>query len=134
MITLGICLIYYGIALFLYQVNGWWTEGRWAPFPVRRAWEAWFGSPLVESPFLRMLSDWLLSWPLSVALALLGCLLLAGVFATRHARKLRRDHLRLRWLNEQASAAGYHAWAMPKVLDALQSQMRAEDKAKREAR
>lgn len=131
MITLAICLIYYGFALFLYQANGWFVEGRWTPFPVRRAWEAYLGSPSIETPLLRQASDWFFSWPLSVTLALMGCLLLALVFATRHLRGARHDQLRRRWLTEQVSAAGYQSWAMPKVLGALEDQIRAEDKAKR---
>lgn len=133
MITLGICLIYYGLALFLYQVNGWLTDGRWTPFPVSRAWEAFFGAPLVESSLLRFIGEWFLSWPLSIALALTGCLLVALVFATRTVHGLRRDQLRQRWLAEQAVAAGYPAWTMPKVLT-LGRQIRAEEKAKRPAR
>lgn len=133
MITLAICLIYYGLALFLYQANGWLVEGRWTPFPVRRAWEAYLGAPSVETPFLRLASDWLLSWPLSMTLALVGSLLLVLVFTTRHLRGVRRDQLRRRWLAEQVSAAGYQSWAMPKVLGAVEDQIRAEDKARRAA-
>ena len=132
MITFGICLIYYGIALFLYQVHGWLFDGVWTPFPVRRAWEGFFGSPrLLAEPF-ETLVTWLLAWPLSLALLLGGFAVLGAAFAVKRAMERRRDRIRRKWILEQCDAAGYQPWAVPKVLRELDDRMQAEKSARRE--
>ena len=65
MITFCICLIYYGVALFVYQVHGWLNAGIWTPFPVRRVWEGFFGSPQPTATPVDALVDWLLAWPMT---------------------------------------------------------------------
>ena len=69
MITICICLIYYGIALWLYQVYGWVSAGEWAPYPVLTAWPALFGSPAYK---LGPVAWWLLELPLSLVLLTVG--------------------------------------------------------------
>ena len=94
MITFGICLIYYGIALCLYQTNGLLLRGVWTPFPVSRAWEPFFGMPTPDSPALAWLVDWLLAWPLSLALIVVGLSILGLVASARWAAERRRAHER----------------------------------------
>ncbi|MFQ5773125.1 MAG: hypothetical protein ACE5GS_01265 [Kiloniellaceae bacterium] len=131
MITFGICLIYYGIALFLYQVNGWLTEGRWVPFPVVRAWEAFFGGSAAVPPALKPIVGWLLDWPLSLALLVSGLGILATVFAYRRLRELRRDQMRRKWLEEQCKTLGYYPWDVPRVLKELDQELRSPKAARR---
>lgn len=119
MITLGLCLIYYGIALWLYQVNGWITTGNWKPYPVNAAWEAFFGPLAIESPLVRAVLEWLLSWPLSLSLLLCGLSLLGAVVARRRVDAVRRHRQRRRWIVEQCQAMGYLPWTMSKVLSEL---------------
>jgi len=133
MITFGICLIYYGIALFLYQLNGWLTEGRWTPFPVQRAWEAFFGAPSISSPQLRGVVEWMLGWPLSLTFLVGGIGALAAVFACRRVRQIRRDRMRQRWLAEECAALGYQPWAVPKVLRELDKEALVEKAARKES-
>ncbi len=126
MITFGICLIYYGIALILYQMHGWLTAGNWTPFPVRRAWEGFFGSPSLSTPVLDALIEWLLAWPLSLALLTSGGCVLGLVFAFKRTMQWRRDHMRRNWVMKQCGIAGYKPWAMPKIMQDLDDRMRAE--------
>lgn len=132
MITFGICLIYYGIALFLYQVNSWMFGGVWLPFPVRRAWEPFLGSPSPRSPLTAWFVDWLLSWPLSLALICTGLSILGLVMAARWALERRRIDLRRKWLLEQCKISGYKSWSIPKVLDAFDRRTLAERTARKQ--
>ncbi len=132
MITFGICLIYYGIALFLYQLYGWLSVGVWIPFPVRRGWEGFFGSHHVTGGFFNGLVDWLLTWPLSLALLLAGLSILALVYVIKRAFQLRRDKVRRKWILEQCAAVGYRPWALPRVLRELDDRIQAEKLARSE--
>ncbi len=57
MITVGICLIYYGVALWGYQLYGWFADGEWNPYPVMAAWKALFGRPEISSRLVIALSS-----------------------------------------------------------------------------
>jgi len=127
MITLGICLIYYGIGLFLYQVYGWLSAGIWTPFPVNRAWEAFFGAPNLGSPMFDSLAVWFLTWPLGLALLIGGLSTLGLAFGIRRVMELRQNRLRLKWLLDQCSAAGYKPWAVPKVIRELNERLNNEN-------
>ena len=131
MITFGICLLYYGIALFLYQVHGWLTYGVWVPFPVARLWEGFFGVAGNGTAFEGLL-NWLLSWPARLALLRMGLAILTSVFLSRRAAELHRDKVRRKWILEQCAALGYKPWAIPKVLRELDDRIRAEKAAQRE--
>jgi hypothetical protein len=126
MITLGICLIYYGIALFLYQIYGWLSAGVWTPFPVSRAWEGFFGSPRLATPVFDTLANWFLTWPLGLALLIGGLSMLGAAFGFRRVMELRRNRLRLKWILEQCNAAGYKPWAVPKVIRELDDRISTE--------
>ena len=130
MITFGICLIYYGIALFLYQTNTWMVEGVWRPFPVSRAWEAFFGSANPDTPVVAWFVNWFLSWPLSLTLILSGLSILGLVWLVRWAVRRRRAHLRRKWLLEQCRVTGYMPWNIPHVLESLDAQIVAEQLAR----
>ena len=132
MITFGICLIYYGIALFLYQIYGWLSAGVWAPFPVSRAWEGFFGAPGLENPIIDDLMNWFLAWPLSLALLAGGVGVLGAAFGVRRIMERRRNRLRLKWLLEQCEAAGYKPWAVPKVIRELDDRLNNEKIARQE--
>ncbi|RMD62667.1 MAG: hypothetical protein D6826_06845 [Alphaproteobacteria bacterium] len=132
MITFGICLIYYGIALFLYQANGWLTAGRWTPFPVLRAWEAFFGIPHIAPGPFQPLALWFLNWPLSLALLFGGVVVLGLVFACQRLREVRRRRARRRWIEEQCTAMGYRPWAVPALLREIDREMIAEAQARKE--
>ncbi|MFQ5467824.1 MAG: hypothetical protein ACE5DS_06765, partial [Kiloniellaceae bacterium] len=119
MITFGVCLIYYGLALLTYQVNGWVTDGRWTAFPIARAWEACFGMPGFATPMMRTAFHWFLSWPLSFALMFTGVTILGAVFGLRRLGVVRRRRLRRRWVEQQCAALGYRSWALPKVLSEI---------------
>jgi len=120
MITFGVCLIYYGLALLIYQVNGWVTDGRWIAFPIARAWEAFLGTPSFASPVVRGAVHWLLSWPLSLALLLIGVTILCAVFGLRRLGEMRRRRQRRRWVEEQCAALGYQPWDLPKLLSEIE--------------
>ncbi len=126
MITLGICLIYYSIALFLYQIYGWLSAGMWTPFPVSRAWEGFFGTPRLANPITDDLVNWILTWPLSFALLIGGMCVLGAAFGLRRIMELRRNRLRLKWLLEECEVAGYKPWAVPKVIRELDDRLSRE--------
>lgn len=132
MITFGICLIYYSIALFLYQVYGWLNDGIWTPFAVRRAWVEFFGAPgPVAAPFDAVI-EWFFAWPLSLALLSAGCCILCAVFGIKRVMVWRRDRLRRDWILKQCDVAGYQPWTVPKVMQELDDRMQAEKLARRE--
>ena len=112
MITIGLCLIYYGVALFGYQLYGWFTAGEWASYTVLAAWISFFGRPDLSYPVFGPAVAWLMEWPLSLALITLGSSILASVTGFRHHGRLRLVRLRSKWLAEQAEAAGYKSWTI----------------------
>ena len=132
MITFGICLIYYGIALFLYQVHGLLFRGVWTPYPVQRIWEGLFGVPHGKVSSLDSLVAWFMAWPASLALLTVGLSLLGSVYLYRRAAELRRKRLRRKWIVKQCATLGYRPWAVPKVLHDLDERMQAEKLARRE--
>ena len=130
MITFGICLIYYGIALFLFQVHGLLFRGVWTPYPVERIWEGLFGATRVRAA--DGLVDWMMSLPASFTLLASGLSVLGAVYLCRRAAEVRRKQLRRKWIVEQCATHGYQPWAVPKVLQDLDERMQAEKLARRE--
>ena len=132
MITIGLCLIYYGIALWGYQLYGWWTEGEWTSYQVIVAWKAFFGvAPDVQFAVIAPLVGWFMTWPLSLALVLVGGLMLLSVAAVREFAKARLRRLRLKWVAQQAVAAGYKSWTVDKtVSDFDRDVIKGEEKSK----
>lgn len=119
MITFAICLIYYGIAVWLYQVHLWVSGGHWVPIPVSVAWGAAFGMPTIDHSVFGVLARWALDWPLSLTLLAVGVGILAAIAGLRRAGKTRRHQLRRQWIAEQCVQAGYTPWNVPKVLTNL---------------
>jgi uncharacterized membrane protein len=112
MITIGLCLIYYGVALFGYQLYGWFAEGAWTSYTVLTAWISFFGRPDLSLPVLGPAIAWFTEWPLSLALISLGLTLLCCVTGFRQHARLRLVRLRAKWLAENAIAAGYEPWTI----------------------
>ncbi len=121
MITFAICLIYYGIAVGLYQVHLWISGGHWVPIPVSVAWRVAFGLPATDHSVIGIAARWALDWPLSLTLLLLGAGILAAIRGARWARESRRHQLRRKWIAEQCLQAGYTPWNVPKVLADLEA-------------
>ncbi len=117
MITVGLCLIYYGVALWGYQLYGWFADGEWTPYPVMAAWKALFGRPDLSWPIAGPVMDWFMNWPLSLALTVLGCTVLGTVTGVRQHARARLRRLRCKWVAEQASAAGYQPWTVSGAVD-----------------
>ncbi len=117
MITVGLCLIYYGVALWGYQLYGWFADGEWNPYPVMAAWTALFGRPDLSWPIIGPVMEWFMSWPLSLALTVLGCAILGTVTGVRQYARARLRRLRCKWVAEQASAAGYQPWTISRAVD-----------------
>ncbi len=112
MITIGLCLIYYGVALFGYQLYGWFAEGEWNSFSVLAAWISFFGRPDLSLPIIGPAIAWLMEWPLSLALIVQGLTVLCTVAGVRRRARRRLVRLRSKWFAESASAAGYKAWTI----------------------
>jgi uncharacterized membrane protein len=112
MITIGLCLIYYGVALFGYQLYGWFSEGAWGSFSVLAAWISLFGRPDLSFPVIGPTVAWFMEWPLSLALITLGLSLLCSVTGFRQHTRWRLARLRAKWFAENASAAGYEPWTI----------------------
>ena len=117
MITVGLCLIYYGVALWGYQLYGWFTDGEWNAYPVMAAWRAAFGRPDLSWSIAGPVLEWLMSWPLSLSLIVVGCAILGTVTGIRQYARARLHRLRRKWLAEQASAAGYAPWTISRAVD-----------------
>ncbi len=117
MITVGLCLIYYGVALFGYQLYGWFADGEWSAYPVMAAWKVLFGRPDLSWPIAGPIMGWLMNWPLSLALAVLGCAILGTVTGIRQYARARLRRLRCKWFAEQASAAGYEPWTISQAVE-----------------
>ena len=131
MITIAICLIYYGAAVWLYQVHLWFSIGHWVPIPVMVAWRAGFGVPEADHTISGTILSWFLSWPLSLTLLALGGSILAAVAGVRRLRAVLFQQRRQKWMAEQCAQAGYRPWTVPKVLAGLEASApmtRAEDK------
>ncbi len=112
MITIGLCLIYYGVALFGYQLYGWFAEDAWSSYSVLAAWISFFGRPDLSFPVIGPAIAWFLEWPLSLALISLGLTLLCSVTGFRQHARRRMVRLRAKWFAENASAAGYQPWTI----------------------
>jgi hypothetical protein len=112
MITIGLCLIYYGVALFGYQLYGWFAEDAWNSYSVLAAWISFVGRPDLSFPVLGPTIAWFMAWPLSLALVALGSTVLASVTGFRQHARLRLLRLRAKWFAENASAAGYKPWTV----------------------
>ncbi len=117
MITVGLCLIYYGVALWGYQLYGWFANGEWNPYPVMVAWKALFGRPDLSWPIVGPVMEWFMNWPLSLALTVIGCAILGTVTGVRQYARARLRRLRRKWVAEQASAAGYPPWTISRAVD-----------------
>ncbi len=112
MITIGLCLIYYGVALFGYQLYGWFTEDVWNSYSVLAAWISFFGRPDLSFPVVGPAFAWFMAWPLSLALIFLGLTMLCSVTGFRQHARRRLVRLRAKWFAENASAAGYAPWTI----------------------
>ncbi len=112
MITLGLCLIYYGVALFGYQLYGWFSEDQWSAYTVLAAWISFFGRPDLDVPIVGPAIAWFMEWPLSVALIALGGSILASMAGFRQHTRLRLVRLRAKWFAENAEAADYKPWTI----------------------
>jgi len=121
MITIAVCLIYYGIAVWLYQMFLWVSDGQWVSIPVLAAWKAVFGVPETDRSVLGMLGRWFLDWPLSLALLVLGVAIISVALSVRQGGHTRRLRLRRKWVAEQCEQAGYTPWEVPKVLADLEA-------------
>ncbi len=112
MITISLCLIYYGVALFGYQLYGWFAEGEWSPFSVLAAWISFFGRPDLSFPVIGPAIAWFMEWPLSLVLIATGLTVMCSVAGFRQHARLRLVRLRAKWFAESASAAGYEPWTI----------------------
>ncbi len=123
MITVGLCFIYYGVALWGYQLYGWFANGEWNPYPVMAAWKALFGRPDLSWPIVGPVMEWFMNWPLSLALIVLGCAILGTVTGVRQYARARLRRLRCKWVAEQASAAGYQPWTVSRAVDDFEKEV-----------
>lgn len=121
MITIAVCLIYYGIAVWLYQMYLWVSDGQWVSIPVLTAWKAVFGTPATDHSVLGILTRWFLDWPLSLTLLALGVAIISAALGLRQGSQARRLQLRRKWAAEQCEQAGYTPWEVPKVLAELEA-------------
>ncbi len=112
MIAISLCLIYYGVALFGYQLYSWFAEGTWDSYSILAAWISFVGRPDLSYPVIGPAVAWLMEWPLSLALISVGLTLLCSVAGFRHHARLRLVRLRSKWFAESASAAGYEPWTI----------------------
>ncbi len=112
MITIGLCLIYYGVALFGYQLYGWFAENAWDSYSVLAAWISFVGRPDLSLPVIGPAVAWFMAWPLSLALIFLGLTMLCSVTGFREHARRRLVRLRAKWFAENARAAGYEPWTI----------------------
>ena len=117
MITVGLCLIYYGVALWGYQLYGWFADGEWNSYLVMAAWKALFGRPDLSWPIAGPIMGWFMNWPLSLGLIVIGCAILGTVTGVRQHTRARLHRLRRKWFAEQAGAAGYEPWTISRAVD-----------------
>jgi|GEM_PF-2173627 len=134
MITLGICFLYYAVALFGYQIYLWISEGHWTAFPISRGWHALFGTPHFEWAFLDGLVQGLLALPLALSFLVGGLTMLGSVFAARHFTVLYKKRLRRRWVLQQCGKLGFYPWSIPAVLSKLDDEERRAAAAAKENR
>ncbi len=112
MITIGLCLIYYGVALLGYQLYGWFVEDVWNSYSVLAAWISFFGRPDLSFPVVGPAFAWFMEWQLSLALIALGLTLLCSMTGFRQHARRRMVRLRAKWFAESARAAGYQPWTI----------------------
>ncbi len=106
------CMIYYGVGLFGYQLYGWFAEDVWTSYSTLAAWISFFGRPDLSFPVVGPAIAWFLEWPLSLALISLGLTVLCSVTGFRQHARRRMMRLRAKWFAESASAAGYQPWTI----------------------
>lgn len=120
MFTFAICLIYYGIAVWLYQLIGWFRYGKWSPYPIRKAWEAFVGHSTVQSDLLSTIADGILDLPLGLTLVLLGLFVISTRFSSIALEAIRERWERRRWILEQCKKMGLFPWVVPEILEELE--------------
>ncbi len=117
MITVGLCLIYYAVAVFGYQLYGWFTGNVWNSYSVLAVWGNLFERSDLSSPVIGPIVAWFMGWPLSLALIALGLTILCSITALRQHARLRLARLRSKWYAENALAAGYKPWTIEKAAE-----------------
>ncbi len=117
MITVGLCLIYYGVAVFGYQLYGWFTGNVWNSYSALTVWGNLFERPDLSFPVMGPIVAWFMGWPLSLALIALGLTILCSITALRQHARLRLARLRSKWYAENALAAGYKPWTIEKAAE-----------------
>ncbi len=131
MITLVLCLIYYGVAIFGYQLYGWFAENEWNSYSALASWINLFGRSDLSLPVIGPTIAWFMEWPLSLALITLGLTILCSVTGLRQHARLRLARLRGKWFAENALAAGYKPWTIKKAAqDFRQDVLEREAKGK----
>lgn len=117
MITVGLCLVYYGTGLLIYQLYGWQVDGRWTPYSVHSLWQAFgWDTPAFQWQGLNAAVHWLFAWPLSLTLILAGAAVIGLVFGFRWLRSKRGSQRRRRWIAKECREMGYSEWKVPEVL------------------
>lgn len=116
MITIGACLVYYAIALLVFQIYAWISDGVWTPYPVSTAWQSFFDQPSVSWPVVDVAVAWFMDWPLTLALIVLGLGLIGTKLGVRHLRAVRQGQVRRKWVAEQCDAAGFQPWLIPSLV------------------
>ncbi len=116
MITIGLCLIDYGVAIWGYQLYGWFSAGQWNSYSPMSSSSAFFGRPDLSWPIVGPVTEWFMSWPLSLVFIVSGCAILGTVTGIRQYARARLRRLRLKWVAEHASLAGYEPWTVSQTV------------------
>ena len=125
MLTVAICMLYYGIAVWIYQLIGWFSDGVWTPYPIRKTWEAIAGQPTVDSPDLGPTIDFLLDLPLGRTLVLIAIAIILARFASVILEEVSQRWERRRWVLDQCKRVGLYPWVVPEIMEELKKEQGA---------
>ena len=119
MTTFALCLIYYGLAVWAFQLIGWFSDGVWTPYPIREAWEAFVGPPSYDSPELSPPVEAFLNLPLGLSLTLTGLFIISTRFTSLIFEVAWAQWERRRWILEQCKKVGLYPWVVPEIIEEL---------------
>lgn len=114
--TVGLCFIYFGMAIFGYQSYIWISDGTWVSYSVMSLWQTVLATPRFDGSALDAALNGAFHLPAAAFFLLAGVGILAAVHGLRGIADLHAAWGRRQWIADQCRKMGYYEWSIPGVL------------------
>lgn len=114
--TVGVCLIYFGMAIFGYQSYSWISDATWTSYSIMSLWQTVLASPRFDGSALDAALYGAFHWPAAAALLVAGVAVIAAVQGSRWFADIHAARARRQWIAEQCRKVGYYEWRIPGIL------------------